>query len=88
MLIYQDGGASPGKRDLYFALGVNSRKIYLEWRVTAGSLVEVIIVKFLFFSHKYIAKATEKYPVLWAQLTPILHFGRFFFFLVLFCFVF
>ncbi len=41
MLIYQDGGASPAKQGLYFAVGVNSRKIYLEWRVTAGSLVEV-----------------------------------------------
>ena len=44
MLIYQDGGSSPGKQGLFFALGVNSRKIYLEWRVTTGVLVEVGLV--------------------------------------------
>ncbi len=41
MLLYQDGGSSPEQQTLFFALGVSARKLYLEWKVTTGSLVEV-----------------------------------------------
>ena len=41
MLLYQDGGSSPEQQTLFFALGVSARKLYLEWKVTTDSLVEV-----------------------------------------------
>lgn len=41
MLIYQEGGNTEAQRDLFFALGVNNQRLYLEWKVEADSLVEV-----------------------------------------------
>lgn len=42
MLIYQEGGNTEAQRDLFFALGVNNQRLYLEWKVEADSLVEVM----------------------------------------------
>ncbi|KAJ8039429.1 hypothetical protein HOLleu_17146 [Holothuria leucospilota] len=43
MLIYQSGGSSSEEQGLFFALGVNSGRIYAEWRVVPGALIEVFI---------------------------------------------
>eukprot|EP00057_Strongylocentrotus_purpuratus_P029538 XP_011684012.1 PREDICTED: protocadherin Fat 1-like [Strongylocentrotus purpuratus] len=43
MLIYQEGGNTEAQRDLFFALGVNNQRLYLEWKVEADSLVELYI---------------------------------------------
>ena len=49
MLIYQEGGNSAAERDLFFALGVNQGKLYLEWKVDRDSLVEVNFHFCIFF---------------------------------------
>nr|XP_054769341.1 uncharacterized protein LOC129277154 [Lytechinus pictus] len=43
MLIYQEGGNTEAERGLFFALGVNNQRLYLEWKVEADSLVELYI---------------------------------------------